>query len=293
MFPEILSRSIIAPLTKYFDPERSGWAIEIGVGTDNFYSQNFRQVNLKCIAVDPIPYPPFIDLAKKDNINFEEVCIYDIEGEITIFSNELTDLSSINQDWWGVDKKNAKKVKSILFSSLIKKYDIQKLTFLKIDTEGTEYEIIKQLKDLPLGVLPKIIEFEYGGGALRETNNGGWNEKYFGKVLAIFDVLKKLGYEQGLLLDSNDISTPFFLLSELEDPAKLFKPHYEYGNILIFKEQIRDTEKIEFTLLKAQNKALKDRLDILRDENTLLYTKIVKKNYIKRIANKLKRVFKF
>jgi len=291
VFPEILSQSIILPLTNYFDLERNGWAIEIGVGSDNFYAENFSRFGLQCIAVDPIPYKPFNEIARKNNIYFEEVCIYDSEGEITIYSND--DLSSINPDWWGVDNKNTKKVQSILLSTLINRHKVEKITFLKIDTEGTEYEIIKQLNDLPPALLPKVIEFEYGGGALKETGNAGWNEKYFKKVLAIFEVLKRLEYQQGLQLDSNDISIPFFSLDVLDNPEMLFKPHHEYGNILIFKDAIKDTSRIEATLLEAQIGELKSKYDIIFEENRQLYIQIQKSNYTKRILNRFRRTFGF
>jgi FkbM family methyltransferase len=291
MFPEILSQSIIKLMVNTFDPDKKGAAIEVGVGTDNFYSVKFKEEGLECIAVDPIAYPPFLKLAAEKNIHFEEACIYDEEGEITLFSNDYSDLSSVNQDWWGVDINNQKKVKAILFSTLLKKYNVTKITFLKTDTEGSELEIIKQLVELEKSGLPAVVEFEYGGGGFRRDGNGGWNEKYFNKVIAIINTLQNLEYEQGLIIDSNDVMPLFFDLKSIEDPGALFKPNYEYGNFLAFKNKIQNIAEFESILLKTQTLELEKLLESRNEENAALRIKILKAQYVKRAINKIKRIF--
>jgi len=290
MFPELLSQSIIKLLISTFDPEKKGVAIEIGIGTDNFYSFKYKEEGLECIAVDPVAYPPFLKIAKEKNIHFEEACIYDQEGEITLFGSHMSDLSSINRDWWGVDAENQKKVKSILLSTLLKKYNVDRITFLKADTEGSEFEIIKQLAGLEELNLPYIVEFEYGGGGFKKNGAGGWTRQFFDKVIAIIQTLQKLGYQEGLLIDSNDLTPVFFDLKTITDPNELFKPHYEYGNILIFKKAIGNILEIENVLLKTQSTALEKFLDDLKAENAALHIKLLKSRYLTRAINKIKRI---
>jgi FkbM family methyltransferase len=292
MFPEILSQSVIKLLVSTFDPDKKGVAIEIGIGTDNFYSIKYKEEGLECIAVDPIAYPPFVKIAKERNIHFEEACIYDQEGEITLFSSNFSDLSSINQDWWGVDANNQKKVKAILLTTLLKKYNVQQITFLKADTEGSEFEIIKQLIELEQSKLPCVVEFEYGGGAIMQSGNGGWNSKFFDKVIAIIQTLQNLGYEQGLIIDSNDIEPAFFDLKTIKDPRELFKPNYEYGNFLVFKHAVPSIIEFENLLLKAQTIELEKQLRNITAENAALNIKILKSQYLKRVINKIKKIFK-
>ncbi|MDB4926955.1 FkbM family methyltransferase [Mucilaginibacter sp.] len=292
MFPEILSQSIIKLLVNTFDPDKKGTAIEIGVGTDNFYSIKYKEAGLECLAVDPIAYKPFLKIAKERNIHFEEACIYDTEGEITLYSNEYSDLSSINSDWWGVNEKNQKKVKSILLKTLLIKYNIDKITFLKADTEGSEYEIIKQLTELDQSKLPYIIEFEYGGGAFKQSGTAGWDKKFFGKVIALIQTLQDLNYAQGLIIDSNDIMPVFFDLKTIKDPNELFKPTYEYGNFLVFKNPINNVAEFESLLLKTQAFELKKLLDNLYTENAALGVKVLKAQYLSRIINKVRKMLK-
>jgi FkbM family methyltransferase len=292
MYPEILSQSVIKLLVNTFDPDKKGVAIEIGIGTDNFYSIKYKEEGLECIAVDPVAYPLFLKIAKEKNIHFEEACIYDEEGEITLFSSEFSDLSSVNQDWWGVDEKNQKKVKAILLTTLLKKYNVHQITFLKADTEGSEFEIIKQLVGLEQSKLPWVIEFEYGGGALMQSGNGGWSSKFFDKVVAIIQILQNLGYEQGLIIDSNDIVPAFFDLKKVRDPRELFKPNYEYGNFLAFKNAIPNVLEFENILLNTQTLELEKQLRNITAENAALNIKILKAQYLKRVINKTKKIFK-
>lgn len=289
MFPEILSQSIIQALVDDFDPEKKGVAIEVGVGTDNFYSVKFRQAGLKCIAVDPIAWPPFLEIAREHDILFEEACIYDQEKEITLFSSKHSDLSSLNQDWWGVDANNQKKVKAILLKTLLAKYDVDQITFLKADTEGSEYEIIKQLKELAGSQLPYVVEFEYGGGALKQTGAGGWDNRFYDKVLAIIQILQDLNYQQGLIIDSNDTSAEIFDLKAVNDPDTLFKQTYEYGNFLVFKNPVKSKAHLENLLLKAQTIELEKIISVLTTENKNLNIKVLKLQYFNRFVNRIKR----
>lgn len=291
MFPELLSQAIIETLADEFDPQRNGVAIEIGVGTDNFYAVQYRQAGLKCIAVDPIAHPPFLEIARQYDIQFEEACIYDHETELTLFSNSLTDLSSLNSDWWGVDTNNQKKVKAILLSTLLNKYQIEKITFLKADTEGSEYEILKQLKDVQQTLLPAVVEFEYGGGGIKENGAGGWQQKYFDKVIATINLLKALGYQQALIIDSTAATPSLINLQEVTDADILFAPTFEYGNFLAFKQPIKQQDKFENLLFKTLLPYLERTISELNVYNTNLKLKVLKLQYFTRAVNKLKRMF--
>jgi FkbM family methyltransferase len=288
MFPELLSQAIIEALINDFDTNRQGAAIEIGVGTDNYYSVKYKQAGLKCIAVDPIAWPPFLKIADKNDIHFEEACIYDQETELTLFLNDHSDLSSLNHDWWGVDGSRQKKVKAILLKTLLNKYKVDKITFLKADTEGSEYEILKQLKDLSDDQLPYVVEFEYGGGGLKQSGLGGWSDKYFDKVKSIILLLKGLGYQQGLIIDSNVVMPVIVDLQTVTDAGELFKSNFDYGNFLAFKKPVQNLAALENLLLNAQAPGLEQVIDTLQSENRALKIKVLKLQYFTRFVNKIK-----
>jgi FkbM family methyltransferase len=174
MFPEELSMKLIGVVSDEIDINREGHAIEIGVGTINFYSPIYKKLNFKTIAIDPIPHEPFLILANEQEIVFDETCIYKEDGEIELFTSHLSDLSSVHSNWWGVENehKKSKRVRSKTLNSFFSEHQIKKITFLKVDTEGSELEILSQLvkgnENLPLA-----IEFEYGGGG-KKTNWKRW-----------------------------------------------------------------------------------------------------------------------
>jgi len=140
--------------------------------------------------------------------------------------------------------------------------------------------------------LPYVVEFEYGGGAIMQSGNGGWSSNFFDKVIAIIQTLQNLGYEQGLIIDSNDIVPAFFDLKTIRDPRELFKPNYEYGNFLAFKNAVPNIIEFENLLLKAQTLELEKQLRNITAENAALSIKILKAQYLKRVINKTKKIFK-
>jgi len=292
MFPEILSKSVIGLLADQFDHDRDGAAIEIGVGTVNFYATEFARCGFFCIAVDPVAYGPFLKIAEEHHIVFEQACILDKEGEVTLYGSDHSDLSSVKKEWWGVDESRQTQVKSITLCGLLAKHNVNKITFLKIDTEGSEFEILSQLNNLNVTQLPLVLEFEYGGGAIKQTGRGGWSPQFFEGVIKSINLLKSLGYRQGIVLDSNDTDIALFDLTTLNAPETLFKDHYEYGNMLLFKEDIKNLPEFENRLLHTQASETAKLINHLKTENAALSQQYLKTRYWLRFCNKLKRVFK-
>jgi len=283
---------LIRSFSDEIDKDRAGTAIEIGVGTDNFYSLIYKEMGFDTIAIDPVAYGPFLKLAGEHGIIFDECCIYSTNGELTLYTSEHSDLNSLHNNWWGITGKKSKTVKAQDLQTFIKKHSIQKISFLKVDTEGSEYDILQQFRDLKPALLPAVLEFEYGGGGLKKEGSGGWQPAFFKKTLDTLELLKSLNYQDAILLDSVALEPVFFSFERDTDFENLFKPDFEYGNLIAFKEKIKNKEAIKSQILDAQNALLGVYINELKRENTELHRKLINLDYRKRIVNKLKRILK-
>jgi FkbM family methyltransferase len=290
VFPEKLSMHLFKLISEDIDVKREGFAIEIGVGTDNFYSLLFRDLNFKTIAVDPILHLPFIVLANEHNIIFEEACIYEVDGEISIFTSSHSDLSSLHKNWWGINGKTSKTVNSKTFKTLLTSHKVNKITFLKVDTEGSELEILIQLSDLDHKLLPSVVEFEYGGGGIKKDGHAGWSSEFYNKNISVLKLFKELNYKEGILIDSISLNPHFFSFSEIYYFNQLFESSYEYGNIIVFKDIIQRKFHIKDQILTYQNDILQDYLVEINEQLKSLQLKIAKRRILKRALLKFKKL---
>jgi hypothetical protein len=104
-------------------------------------------------------------------------------GDVPIFHGELhgsdlVDVSSLNPRWWGVgDRKTI--VPCLTLPELCLSRSIDLIALLKIDTEGSEYNILSMLADFSFMSLPRLITVEYGGGGEAKLSmSGGWDPEF-------------------------------------------------------------------------------------------------------------------
>ena len=76
--------SKIPAFLNYLDPEKRSTAIDIGVGTFNFYCEVFRKSGYNTIAVEPLPSKTLKKIVKDFNIILVEACIYSKSGKVDI-----------------------------------------------------------------------------------------------------------------------------------------------------------------------------------------------------------------
>ena len=236
--------AILPELLRKYDRKKLGVTFDIGVGTFNFYFEVFHNEGFKTFPIEPLPSQYLKDTTKAKNINLIEACILDYEGTVKIYSGifqgtDCLDVSSVNKDWWGINENSkTTTVAATTLHSIILNHNIDNITYLKIDTEGSEFSIIKQLVDIEKKLLPKIIEFEYGGGALKKTGIGGWDYNYFEKTLNSIKVCHGLGYYSLLLFEATNEYPIEFNLNEMNDYSALFQDNYVYGNIVLFQKKL-------------------------------------------------------
>lgn len=256
---EACSRHLITTFATIVDPNRQGSAIEIGVGTQEYYFVDFVKHGFPTLAVEPLPSDDLVLTSRRLNIPLEKAAISEEDGEVTLYLGEYEgeqnfNFNSLNADWWGVgtpettteiasecdrippSAASSLQVPSLKLNSLLQKWQIERISILKVDTEGSEFTIINGLKEIPTEALPSIIQFEYGGGGAKQSQQGSWNPKYFNSTLACLDVLKSLGYQWLLLIDWHLPVVREFWIPDLENFADIFHPISHVGNAIVCKD---------------------------------------------------------
>ena len=152
----------------------------------------FLDIGAKVIAVEP--NPKLVKILKK---KFKKTIIVDKaigaeKGKVTLYLNESTVLSTTSKEWIEVAKESNKfgelaskfndevEVEQITIKELLKEYGVPK--FIKIDTEGTELGIIRQLDNNEIG----CISFEFHEFKMEEPKR---------KSKEIIKHLNSIGYD--------------------------------------------------------------------------------------------------
>jgi FkbM family methyltransferase len=181
-FNRIFMNKII--LKNYKKNKDNFFFIQIGSNDGKTGDPIYQHVKKYCwkgIFIEPVKYL-FEKLKKtyknQKNVSFENVAISDKNGLRNFYRIEKNNEPN-NPVWYdqigSFDKKVVlksknlipnfnkhfikEKVKCMTFSNLLKKYKINSLDFLHIDTEGYDYEIIKFIPFKNLK--PKMILYEY------------------------------------------------------------------------------------------------------------------------------------
>ncbi|MBD2579000.1 FkbM family methyltransferase [Oscillatoria sp. FACHB-1406] len=262
MHVEDCCQALLCYLLPKLDRQRLGLTVDIGVGTFAFYCELFDKLKFKTLAVEPLPTQQLRHLCQYRNIPLVESCISEAEGKVKLYigtyeGEENLNLNSLRSDWWGITS-TAKEVPSMRLKKLFENHPISQITCLKIDVEGLEYAIIQQLTELPSGLLPKVLMFEYGGGCTKAENKGGWSEEILAGTMKSLEVLRDLGYNSAILVDSAaDTEEQVFSLSDLNlTPESIFSPHYIYGNIIALRGIEVSTEEISAICQPYRNNQL-------------------------------------
>lgn len=162
---------------------------DIGANNGNRTSV-FLDIGAKVIAVEPNP-----KLVKRLKRKYSKATIVDKavggkKGVVTLYLNEADVLSTTSEEWMKTAKDSGRfgslaekfndkvDVEQITINELIEKYGVPK--FVKMDTEGTELEIVESINDSK----PFSISLEF---AIPESKNSTLNS---------IDYLHNLGYKK-------------------------------------------------------------------------------------------------
>ena len=240
MHVEECCQALLNEILPEVDSDRTGLAIDIGVGTFAFYCQLFDQLKFKTIAVEPLPNNQLKQLCKHRDIQLLESCISEVDGTVDLYigsynGEENLNLNSLRPDWWG-STATAKQVQSMTLSKLLQEIVATNITCMKIDVEGMELSIIQQFSQLTESLLPKVLMFEYGGGGTQEDGQGGWSTELLNATLKSLEILRSLGYGQAILVDlAPDSQEQVVDLQSEKTSTVLFPPQSIYGNIIALR----------------------------------------------------------
>lgn len=234
--------NLLSFFKKKYDKQTKGAAIEVGVGTDNFYFLEFKNLGFKTIAVEPLPNEEVLNLCNTHKIILEQACLYETDGKVNLYTGNYNDennvnYSSLQKEWWGVNKDNAVVANSIKLNTLLAKHNIKHITYLKLDVEGAEYDIVKTIREVKQESHPKIVEFEYGGGGPKKDEKYGWAKQFYQQTLKIVDELIALGYLHLILVEHAENKIKYINLGQVNNIDEIFKDFYLYGNAVAFKEK--------------------------------------------------------
>ena len=251
MHVEECCQAILHYILPNIDKSRKGFCIDIGVGTFALYCELFARNCFETVAVEPLPTQAVIKICDSLGINLIKSCVYDHDGTQTMYTgtyngSENLNLSSIRSDWWG-SSPDSIQVRSMTLNTLMKTINAQSITCLKLDVEGVESIIIKQLQQIKISLLPAVVMFEYGGGSSKQDGKAGWSESCINETLSCFQMLKELNYRTTVVIDSLPNSKEQIIdISEVNLlPDILFYPESIYGNAICFRENISDVTWIE------------------------------------------------
>jgi hypothetical protein len=164
----------------------------IEIGTSDFETLLVSTKGQIGLSIEPLNF--YLDNLPDNNFVIKVNCaISDVDSIVNVFWVEPEDIIKNNLPIWfkgcnsintphsvitrELKEKNlehlikTKTCESITWSTLVKRYDIKNVDFLKIDTEGHDCVIINSILDNSVGVLPHKILFEGNELTPKETIN--------------------------------------------------------------------------------------------------------------------------
>jgi FkbM family methyltransferase len=175
-----------------FEKEYTGWFIDVGANLGSYTAAYLRYINGKALMIEPTPI--LFDSLIKTFENYKNIHV--LHGAITNKTDlninlELFDMASVANRV----SENGIKVPNYRISEVIKKYNIDEISLLKLDIEGQEYEVIGGLESWILdmtnsislechnyyghtndNVIEKILSHNFNIETIRETTS---HSEYF------------------------------------------------------------------------------------------------------------------
>lgn len=138
----------------------------------------FLEVGWRVVAFEPNPFknPPIETLAQKSNLlTLCKKAVSDKEEKnLTFYLSNISDGISSLCNFHNSHKEAMFKVDSIRLDTYCEKFKINKINFLKIDTEGYDYFVLKSLDWSKF--TPEIIECEFEDKKTKDKLKYCWKD---------------------------------------------------------------------------------------------------------------------
>lgn len=200
MSPEESADALMFERMDASDPGRIGTFIEVGCGTSNFSFVEAAKRGWTGEAVEPLPCSALRTAVNVSPFDLHVCVIDDHDGEsiLHLHPNGDAEFASLRADWLGGASVNLQTVEAKTWPSFLCATRIGRITGLKMDMEGSEVALLRQLTG---DVLPDVIQLEYGGGGSRESGHGGWTNKGIANTTECFSILARLEYNHYVAFD--------------------------------------------------------------------------------------------
>lgn len=239
---ELATDLLASELLKLTDPNKTGVVVEIGLGSGNYSFVWARSEGYRCHAIEPLPVPDLINACLRHGVHLTEAAISKARGTASIYLGELEghstpDVSSLNPRWWGCGHRS-REVVTLSLKDFIVENRINQISLLKIDTEGSEFEIISNIASLNPEQKPLMVCFEYGGGGTNGSGAGGWAPEFLRKTIETIKSLIDAGYCEGVMLEESIRVPRCLMLKNGYSPERLFAGGERGGNLLFLRKRL-------------------------------------------------------
>jgi FkbM family methyltransferase len=215
--------------------------LEIGLGSLNYSFQWAAPLGFRCLAVEPLPTESLLVATKHNRIELVVAAMGAQSGEVPIYhgvlhDHDLPDISSLNPRWWGVSERSSI-VPCLTLPELCTSRSIERIALLKVDTEGSEYDVISLLPELRANTKPRVITVEYGGGGnTRSSQIGGWAPEFLTGIRQLLEITKKEGYSATIVFESNRLIPKLRIGAQAFNVDELFDADFLVGNLMIVRD---------------------------------------------------------
>jgi len=130
-----------------FENNYDGWFLDLGANLGSYTALAIKKGAEKCLLVEPTPEVVEslkLTFSEFKDIIIEQAAVTNRSVDKISFTTEDNKLSSVGNF---VSDDGDISVDNYRIAELIKKYNIDKISLLKIDIEGSEYEVVMGLED--------------------------------------------------------------------------------------------------------------------------------------------------
>lgn len=213
------------------DPDRLGWCIDAGVGDGDYYFEWFKGLGYPTLAIEPLPTSEARRILEESGVRFLEVALG--AADSIALMHTARNIHALDKGLWG-ESEDSHSVVVQTWETTLFQAGITRITALKLDIEGSEGAVIRQLPGKPT---PGVVSFEFGGVWARSSGRGSWSMTKEAELLRSLRHLHGMDYREGVVISSGDSDRllPIALERRMDIDA-LFPLDTNWGNIVVWME---------------------------------------------------------
>lgn len=163
IFNEVSIRNIYN--NNFFKVNENDFVIDIGFNYGLFSLDSLKYNPKKIIGFEPNPnlVKTFKNFYNGDIIELYQKAVSNYNGTTTFYENSCTGMSTLSSDLINIPNSVSYQVDIINFNDFINEKNINIIDYLKVDCEGSEYEIFQSIPNnfLSQNIKKIVIEFHH------------------------------------------------------------------------------------------------------------------------------------